>query len=49
MRGALFTWGRIREPGSTGFLKLSGRQRPEAMGPQDQGLDAGSVGSQGRV
>ena len=49
MLGALFTWEWIREPGSTGFLKLSGRQRPETVGPQDQGLDAGSMGSQGRV
>ena len=49
MLGAVFTWERIREPGSTGFLKLSGRPRPEAVGPQDQGLDAGSMGRQGSV
>ena len=33
MLGALFKRGPIREPGSTGFLKLTWRQRPEAVGP----------------
>lgn len=48
MFGALFKWGRIREPGSTGFLKLSGRQRPEAWDLTGSGTWCWVIGKPGK-